>query len=111
MPFLLMPLDEYCHIGESTPAVQSMKRFVSAIRACFESQYLRKPTRVDIDKQLAINEEHGWPGMFASIDCIHWMWLDKANSKTKTDIVPSYLRPWQTKVIRFGMSSLGSKGE
>jgi hypothetical protein len=34
-------------------------------------------------------------------------WLDKANSRTKMDIVPSYLRPWQTKVIRFGMSSLG----
>jgi hypothetical protein len=30
--------------------------------------------------------------------------------KTKMDIVPPYLRPWQTKVIRFGMSSLGFQG-
>jgi hypothetical protein len=74
MAFLLMPLDEYCHIGESTPAMQSMKRFVSAIHACFESQYLRKPTHVDLNKQLAMNEERGWPGMFASIGCIYWMW-------------------------------------
>ncbi len=54
--------------------MQSMKRFVSAIRACFESQYLRKPTHVDLNKQLAMNEERGWPGMFASIGCIYWMW-------------------------------------
>jgi len=73
MAFLLMPLDEYCHVGEST-VMQSMKRFVSAIHVCFESQYLRKPTRVDLDKQLAINEEHGWSEMFVSIDCINWMW-------------------------------------
>jgi hypothetical protein len=23
---------------------------------------------------LAMNEERGWPGMFASIGCIYWMW-------------------------------------
>jgi hypothetical protein len=65
--------DEYCCLGEST-AIKSLKRFVIAVRACFESHYLWQPTRADIVKQMAINEQRGFPGMFASIDCMHWCW-------------------------------------
>ena len=36
--------DEYCRLGEST-AFECMKRFVLAIRGCFESMYLRQPTQ------------------------------------------------------------------
>jgi hypothetical protein len=65
--------DEYCRLGEST-AFEAMKRFVKAIRACFESTYLRQPSRADVVKQMNVNEGRGFPGMFASIDCMHWRW-------------------------------------
>jgi hypothetical protein len=65
--------DEYCHLDEST-AIKSLKRFIIAVCACFESHFLRQPMRADIVKQMAINEQRGFPGMFASIDYMHWLW-------------------------------------
>jgi len=65
--------DEYCKLGEST-AQMCMERFVVAIRGCFEATYLRQPTRDDIEKQMSINEKRGFPGMFGSLDCMHWAW-------------------------------------
>ncbi|GJY92112.1 ALP1-like protein isoform X1 [Tanacetum coccineum] len=38
-------------------------------------KYLRKPTSADIKKTHELHEEkHGLPGMFESIDCMHWEW-------------------------------------
>ena len=51
-----------------------MERFVVAIRGCFEVIYLRQPTKDDIEKQMSINEKRGFPGMFGSLDCMHWVW-------------------------------------
>lgn len=65
--------DEYCRLGEST-AMLSLKRFVVAVRAVFEARYLRQPTREDLEKQISINTDRGFPGMFASVDCMHWGW-------------------------------------
>ena len=65
--------DEYCKLGEST-AQECLTRFVVAVRGCFESVYLRHPTRYDVEKQMAINEKRGFPGMFGSLDCMHWTW-------------------------------------
>jgi hypothetical protein len=65
--------DEYCRTSEST-AMECMKRFCLAIRAEFEEHYLRQPTRADFDKQLAINSARGFPGMFASLNCMHYEW-------------------------------------
>jgi hypothetical protein len=66
-------VDEYCKLSDST-AHEAMRRFVLAVRACFEARYLRQPTREDIVRQMDINEKRGFPGMFASIDCMHWSW-------------------------------------
>jgi hypothetical protein len=66
-------IDEYCRTSEST-TMECLKRFCLAIRALFEDYHMRQPTRVDFDKQLAINEARGFPGMFASLDCMHWEW-------------------------------------
>ena len=41
--------DEYCRIGEST-AIEAMKRFTMAVRACFESTFLRQPSFADYQK-------------------------------------------------------------
>ena len=65
--------DKYCRLGEST-ATEAMRRFVNAIRHCFESEYLRLPTKSDLQKQLQINTQRGFPGMFVSLDCMHWQW-------------------------------------
>ena len=65
--------DEYCRLGEST-AQECMRRFVIAVRGSFESIYLRQPTKEDLECQMAINKDRGFPGMFASLDCMHWAW-------------------------------------
>jgi hypothetical protein len=65
--------DEYCRTSEST-AMECLRRFCLAIRALFEDYYMRQPTQADFDKQLAVNEARGFPGMFASLDCMHWEW-------------------------------------
>ena len=65
--------DEYIRLGEST-VLEAMKRWVAVIHACFGDTYLRQPTHVDIEKQMRINNACGFPGMFASLDCMHWTW-------------------------------------
>ena len=66
-------LDEYVRIGEST-AMKSLKRFCCAIRAMFEQEYVRQPTEKDMETQLRVNANRGFPGMFASLDCMHYEW-------------------------------------
>ena len=61
--------DEYVRLSEST-----VKRWVAAIHACFGETYLQQPMHVDIEKQMRINSACGFPGMFASLDCMHWTW-------------------------------------
>jgi hypothetical protein len=63
--------EEYLRLAEST-AMKYLYRFVQAVRACFEYRYLRKPTQSDILEQMDVNESRGWPGMFASLDCMHY---------------------------------------
>lgn len=48
--------DEYCWLGKST-AGEAMCRFVNAIHHCFEAEYLRLPTEVDLKTQIEINTE------------------------------------------------------
>jgi hypothetical protein len=66
-------VDEYVCIGEST-AREALQHFCAAIIDIFGQQYLRAPTRDDIGRILAFNEQRGWPGMLGSIDCMHWTW-------------------------------------
>ena len=65
--------DEYVRLAEST-AMESLKKFVQVVRELYGNQYLRKPTREDIMKQMEINEKWVWPGMFGSLDCMHLDW-------------------------------------
>ena len=50
--------DEYVRLTSST-SMLALKKFVRAIRAIYEIIYLRQPTREDLEKQVAINIEHG----------------------------------------------------
>ena len=65
--------DEYVKISESS-AIKSLKRFCRAIIEIFSTQYLRSPTTNDIARLLYIGEQHGFPAMLGSLDCMHWKW-------------------------------------
>ena len=65
--------DDYVRIGEST-AIESLRRFVSAVVEVFGDEYLKSPNEDDTARLLAIGESRGFPGMLGSIDCMHWMW-------------------------------------
>ncbi|XP_020266390.1 uncharacterized protein LOC109841871 [Asparagus officinalis] len=66
-------VDEYVQIGEST-AIESLKKFVTAVVEVFGDEYLRSPNSDDLKRLLAIGERRGFPGMLGSIDCMHWTW-------------------------------------
>jgi len=42
--------------------------------AIFQPMYLKEPTQVDIEQQLHNNAKRGFLGMFASLDCMHYIW-------------------------------------
>ena len=65
--------DEYIKIGKST-AIECMKRFCRAIVSVFSEWYLRSPTSEDVSILLNIGQQHGFPGMLGSLDCMHWKW-------------------------------------
>jgi hypothetical protein len=66
-------LDEYLKIGDTT-AMEAMKEFVKGVREVFGERYLRRPTVEDTERLLKLGEKRGFPGMFGSIDCMHWHW-------------------------------------
>ncbi|XP_042449170.1 uncharacterized protein LOC122034109 [Zingiber officinale] len=66
-------IDEYIKIGEST-AIESVKRFCRVVVEVFGDQYLRSPNANDVVRLLHIGEQHGFPRMLGSLDCMHWKW-------------------------------------
>ena len=41
----------------------------------FSEEYLRSPTPQDCQNLMQMHgEQHGFPGMLGSIDCMHWEW-------------------------------------
>jgi hypothetical protein len=51
-----------------------MKCFTVAIRGSFAETFLCLPSQEDLQKQIEINTVRRFPGMFNSIDCMHWLW-------------------------------------
>ncbi|XP_058840293.1 uncharacterized protein LOC131695787 [Topomyia yanbarensis] len=66
-------LDEVVRIGEST-VLETMRKFCDGIIDIYEETYLRLPNAKDVDELRTENAERGFPGMIASIDCMHWVW-------------------------------------
>jgi len=80
--------NEYYKIAEST-TMESMKQFCMVIQEVFKSTYIRQPIKVDIERQMEVNVQKGFPGMFSSIDYMHYkgrivLFPSKANFKTRT---------------------------
>jgi hypothetical protein len=66
-------LDEYLKIGKCT-ALECLDKFARGVIEVFGGEYLRRPTREDLERILQVNESCGFPGMLESIDCMHWRW-------------------------------------
>ncbi|CAM8890416.1 unnamed protein product [Rhodiola kirilowii] len=66
-------VDEYLRLSETT-AMRSLLKFIEGVISCFGEEYLRRPTRRDLDRLLRQGEQRGFPGMIGSIDCMHWEW-------------------------------------
>jgi len=62
---------EYLRIRENT-MIESLKAFVKEIIKVFSDWYLRAPNKIDIAWLLSAREQHWFPGMLGSIDCMHW---------------------------------------
>ncbi|XP_068319617.1 uncharacterized protein [Pyrus communis] len=60
-------------MGKST-ILESLMRFCSAIESIYITEYLRKPTEMDLQRLLKNGEMRGFPRMIGSIDCMHWTW-------------------------------------
>lgn len=63
-------LDEYLKIGKCT-VLECLDKFARGVIEVFGADYLRHPTREDIERLLQDNEARGFPGMLGSIDCMH----------------------------------------
>nr|KAE8941447.1 hypothetical protein PF009_g8765 [Phytophthora fragariae] len=66
-------LDELIRMGEST-VLETLKHFCENVIRLLGPEYLRKPTKDDLETLLAENASRGFPGMIGSLDCMHWTW-------------------------------------
>ena len=66
-------IDEYIRIRERT-TIEYVKRFYQGVVEIFGPKYLRLPNTVDIFRLLCKANQHGFPGMLGSLDCMHWAW-------------------------------------
>lgn len=87
--------DEYCRLGEST-AMLCLKKFVRAVREVFEGRYLRQPTAADVRCQMENNAARGFPGMFASLDCMYYDWKNWKKDRNNAIILEAIVdkRSW-----------------
>ena len=66
--------DEYLAMSERT-ARESVEHFCDGVIEVFGREYLRKPTRRDIENLYEAHDRRwGLPGMIGSLDCTHWNW-------------------------------------
>jgi hypothetical protein len=81
------------------------------IKACLQSTYFRQPTCDEIHKNMKINANIEFINMFGNIDYMHWVWknrlmvCDRVNSKTRMEIVESFLKLLLINHYGFGISS------
>ncbi|XP_070660444.1 uncharacterized protein [Malus domestica] len=72
-------VDEITRMGKST-ILEALMRFFGAVESLYTAEYLRKPTRMDLQRFFKKGEMRGFPGMIGSIDCMHWMWKNSPSA-------------------------------
>jgi hypothetical protein len=66
--------------GVTADLMDSFLHFIKVVISIFSAEYLRSPNPNDIARLLAVGESRGFPGMFGSIDCMHWKWKNCPNA-------------------------------
>ncbi|XP_062713728.1 uncharacterized protein LOC109428065 [Aedes albopictus] len=66
-------LDENIRIGESTTLL-NLRKFCESIITVYGPKFLRPPNQEEVQTLMEENTQRGFPGMVASIDCMHWAW-------------------------------------
>jgi hypothetical protein len=63
-------IDEYLKLGKST-ALECLEYYYSGIIECLGDEFLRRPVVADTQCLLAKVEDHEFPDMLRSIDCMY----------------------------------------
>ena len=66
-------LDDLTRMSEST-TLNNLQHFCNAIINRYGKEYLRAPTKEDLEMILRLHEGKGWPGLLGSLDVMHWEW-------------------------------------
>ena len=64
-------IDDYVRIGENT-VIECFEKFVEDVILVFETEYLQKLNSNDVQRLLQMVEDHDFPEMIGSIDCMDW---------------------------------------
>ncbi|XP_009339151.2 uncharacterized protein LOC103931400 [Pyrus x bretschneideri] len=65
-------MDETYGMSEST-CLDTLAEFCDTIVQLYKDEYLHEPNQEDLDCFLHKFENHGFPGMIGSLDCMHWI--------------------------------------
>jgi hypothetical protein len=63
----------YCRLGKSI-VMEALQRFCKVVKEYFEIKYLWQPSKADLNKQLQINVDRGYQGMFTILHYMHNVW-------------------------------------
>ncbi|XP_048422773.1 uncharacterized protein LOC125469464 [Pyrus x bretschneideri] len=66
-------MDETHGMSEST-CLDTLEQFCDIIVQLYKDEYLREPNQEDLNGLIHKAEDHGFPGMIGSLDCMHWDW-------------------------------------
>ncbi|XP_068305257.1 uncharacterized protein [Pyrus communis] len=66
-------MDEAYSMSKST-CLDNLVEFCDTIVQLYKDEYLCEPNQEDLDCFLHNSEDHGFPGMIGSLDCMHWDW-------------------------------------
>ncbi|XP_068322469.1 uncharacterized protein [Pyrus communis] len=66
-------MDETHGMPEST-CLDTIQKFCDTIVQVHKDEYLCEPNQEDLNRLLRKAEDHGFPGMIGSLDCMHWDW-------------------------------------
>ena len=66
-------LDDLTRMAEST-TLHNLKVFCNSIISRYGTEYLRAPTKDDMEMVLRLHEAKGWLGLLGSLDVMQWEW-------------------------------------
>ncbi|XP_070667922.1 uncharacterized protein [Malus domestica] len=62
------------HGMSKSKCLDTLQEFCDTIVQLYKNEYLREPNQEDLNRLIRKAEDHGFPGMIGSLDCMHWDW-------------------------------------